>query len=104
MAKRQEPVVGISSLSQPRRGRYRCRPALVDRAMDRDEGQALPERPLRVLVLAGSARRVNGCPGLDAKARALIHRMVGRLPPGWQLDTEDIGNEHGRPKIQTCNR
>lgn len=60
-------------------------------------------RPLKVLVIAGSARRVNGCPGLDSKARALMHRMVGRLPAGWQIDHEDIGNEHGRPKIQPCN-
>ncbi len=60
-------------------------------------------RPLHVLVISGSARRLDGCPGLDSKARALMHRMVGRLPPGWQVDHEDIGNEHGRPKIQGCN-
>jgi hypothetical protein len=65
----------------------------------------LPEttRPLQVLVIAGSARRVDGCPGLDSKARALMHRMLARLPPGWQIDHEDIGNEHGKPKIQGCN-
>ena len=61
------------------------------------------QRPLQVLVIAGSGRRVNGCPGLDSKARALMHRMLGRLPPGWQVDHEDIGNEHGKPKIQGCN-
>jgi hypothetical protein len=60
-------------------------------------------RPLQVLLIAGSARRVDGCPGLDSKARALMHRMVGRLPAGWQIDHEDIGNEHGKPKIQGCN-
>jgi hypothetical protein len=32
-----------------------------------------------------------------------MQRMVARLPPGWQIDTEDIGNEHGKPKIQGCN-
>jgi hypothetical protein len=32
-----------------------------------------------------------------------MHRMLGRLPPGWQIDHEDIGNEHGKPKIQGCN-
>ncbi|GJD99862.1 MULTISPECIES: NAD(P)H-dependent oxidoreductase [Methylobacterium] len=63
----------------------------------------LEERPLRVLVVAGSARRVDGCPGLDGKARALMHRMLGRLPAGWQVDHADIGNEHGKPKIQGCN-
>jgi hypothetical protein len=65
----------------------------------------LPEttRPLQVLVIAGSARRLDGCPGLDSKARALMHRMLARLPAGWQIDHEDIGNEHGKPKIQGCN-
>lgn len=61
------------------------------------------ERPPQVLLIAGSGRRVDGCPGLDSKARALLHRMVGRLPPGWQVDHEDLGNEHGKPKIQGCN-
>ena len=60
-------------------------------------------RPLQILVVAGSGRRLNGCPGRDSKARALMHRMLGRLPAGWQVDHEDIGNEHGRPKIQGCN-
>ena len=30
-------------------------------------------------------------------------RMAAAMPPGWQVDTEDIGNEHGKPKIQSCN-
>ncbi len=71
--------------------------------MRQDEDETLPERPPRVLAVAGSARRVNGCPGLDSKARACAHRMLGRLPPGWQVDSEGIGDEHGRPKIQGCN-
>ena len=54
-------------------------------------------------MVAGSGRRADGCPGLDSKARALMHRMLGRLPAGWTVDAEDIGNEHGRPKIQGCN-
>jgi hypothetical protein len=29
--------------------------------------------------------------------------MIGRMPPGWQVDHEDLGNEHGKPKIQGCN-
>ena len=61
------------------------------------------ERPLKILIIAGSQRRLNSCPGMDSKARALMHRMVGRMPPGWQVDHEDIGNEHGKPKIQACN-
>jgi hypothetical protein len=32
-----------------------------------------------------------------------MHRMLGRLPAGWQIDHEDLGNEHGKPKIQACN-
>ena len=61
------------------------------------------ERALRVLVVAGSQRRHNSCPGLDSKARALMLRMAAALPAGWQIDTEDLGNQHGKPKIQACN-
>jgi len=61
------------------------------------------ERPLRVLIIAGSQRRLHSCPGLDSKARALMLRMAAIMPAGWQVDTEDIGNEHGKPKIQSCN-
>jgi multimeric flavodoxin WrbA len=32
-----------------------------------------------------------------------MQRMAGMMPAGWQVDTEDIGNEHGKPKIQSCN-
>jgi hypothetical protein len=30
-------------------------------------------------------------------------RMAAMIPAGWQVDTENIGNEHGKPKIQSCN-
>ena len=63
----------------------------------------IADRPLRVLLIAGSQRRLNSCPGLDSKARALMHRMAAALPFGWQIDLEDLGNEHGKPKIQPCN-
>ncbi len=58
---------------------------------------------MRVLIIAGSQRRLHSCPGLDSKARALMQRMASRLPAGWQIDTEDIGNEHGKERIQPCN-
>ena len=67
------------------------------------EALVLEERPLKVLLVAGSARRLDGCPGLDGKARFLMHRMLARLPPAWQADHVDLGNEHGKPKIQGCN-
>jgi multimeric flavodoxin WrbA len=60
-------------------------------------------RPLRILIIAGSQRRLHSCPGLDSKARALMQRMASQLPAGWQIDTEDIGNEHGKERIQPCN-
>jgi multimeric flavodoxin WrbA len=71
---------------------------------DRD-GAILPteRRPLRVLLVAASQRRLHSCPGLDSKARALMQRMAAAMPPGWQVDSEDIGNEHGKPRIQSCN-
>jgi len=65
--------------------------------------QPTEDRPLRVLLIAGSARRLHSCPGLDSKARALMHRMAAMMPAGWQIDTEDIGNEHGKARIQSCN-
>jgi hypothetical protein len=65
--------------------------------------EATEQRPLRVFLVAGSQRRHNSCPGLDSKARALMLRMAARMPPGWQVDTEDLGNQHGKPKIQACN-
>jgi hypothetical protein len=64
---------------------------------------ALEERPFKVIIIAGSARRIDGCPGLDAKARALMHRMLGQMLAGWQIDHEDISNDHGKPKIHGCN-
>jgi hypothetical protein len=75
--------------------------------MSKDDGASpiypTERRPLRVLLIAGSQRRLHSCPGLDSKARALMLRMAAMVPPGWQVDTEDIGNEHGKPKIQSCN-
>jgi Family of unknown function (DUF6496)/NADPH-dependent FMN reductase len=29
--------------------------------------------------------------------------MAAGLSLGWQIDLEDLGNEHGKPKIQPCN-
>jgi len=71
--------------------------------LDRPHAPEDPSRKLRVLVIAGSGRRQNGCPGLDSKARALALRMVDALPGDLLVDWEDIGNEHGKPKIQPCN-
>jgi multimeric flavodoxin WrbA len=65
--------------------------------------KAIEHRPLRVFIIAGSQRRLHSCPGLDSKARALLQRIAAKLPPGWQIDTEDIGNEHGKARIQPCN-
>ena len=52
--------------------------------------QPTEDRAPRVLVVAGSQRRHNSCPGLDSKARALMTRMAARLPTAWQIDTEDL--------------
>ena len=70
-----------------------------------DDNGRLPtaERPLRVLVIAGSNRRQYNCPGVDSKARALMLRMAERLPAEWEIDYEDIGNVFGRARIQSCN-
>ena len=79
-------------------------PAHLDpHAPHESPSEAHTERPLRVLLVAGSQRRLHSCPGLDSKARFLMQRMASKLPAGWQIDTEDIGNEHGKPRIQPCN-
>ena len=69
-----------------------------DRSAARD-----PDRPLRVLVIAGSNRRQFGCPAIDSKARSLMFRIADRLPPQWEIDVEDLGNIWGREQIRSCN-
>ncbi len=54
------------------------------------------ERPLRVILIAGSNRRQYNCPGVDSKSRALMLRMADRLPGHWDVDIEDLGNVYGR--------
>jgi putative NADPH-quinone reductase len=61
------------------------------------------ERPYRVLIIAASERRQYNCPGVDSKARTLMHRMADRLPHEWKIDLEDLGNVYGRARIQSCN-
>jgi hypothetical protein len=53
---------------------------------------------LLVLVIAESQRGLDPYPGLDSKSRALMLRMVAMMPAGWQVDTEDIGDEQGKDK------
>lgn len=60
-------------------------------------------RPFRVLLIAGSNRRQYDCPGIDSKARTLMFRMADRLPAGWEIDLEDLGNVWNREQIRTCN-
>jgi hypothetical protein len=70
-----------------------------------DDSGKLPtaERPFRVLILSGSNRRQYNCPGVDAKSRTLMLRLADRLPQGWEIDYEDLGNVYGRARIQSCN-
>lgn len=70
-----------------------------------DQNGLLPagERPLRILIIAGSNRRQFNCPGVDSKSRALMLRMSKMLPQEWEIDFEDIGNVYGRARIQSCN-
>ena len=64
---------------------------------------ASEDRPFRVLLIAGSARRQYDCPGIDSKARALMFRMADQLPQDWEIDLEDLGNVWNRAQIRTCN-
>jgi hypothetical protein len=67
-------------------------------------GKLPPEkRPFRVLLIAGSDRRMYSCPGIDSKARSLVERMAARMPAEWEVDTEDLGNVYARAHIRSCN-
>ena len=70
-----------------------------------DKNAALPlsQRPLRVLIIAGSARKQYNCPGVDSKARMLMLKMADMLPQHWEIDYEDLGNAYARAHIQSCN-
>ena len=70
-----------------------------------DKNAALPvnERPFRILIIAGSGRKQYNCPGVDSKARMLMLKMAGMLPPEWEIDYEDLSNAYGRAHIQSCN-
>lgn len=70
---------------------------------DRNGDLPPSQRPLRVLIIAGSDRRQYNCPGVDSKSRALMLRMAERLPADWEIDYEDLGNLYGRARIQSCN-
>ncbi len=62
-----------------------------------------PDRPFRVLIIAGSQRRQYNCPGVDSKSRMLMLRMADALPEKWEIDYEDLGNVYARARIQSCN-
>ena len=70
-----------------------------------DKNAALPveQRPFRVLIIAGSARKQYNCPGVDGKARMLMLKMADMLPQEWEIDYEDLSNAYGRAHIQSCN-
>lgn len=61
------------------------------------------ERKIRVLVIAGSARRVTNCPAADSKAGYLASRAREKLPKDWIVDVLNLGNDYVLPKIQSCN-
>lgn len=70
---------------------------------DRNGTKAPYERPLRVLIIAGSDRRQYNCPGVDSKARTFMMRMADRLPEHWEVDYEYLGNVYSRAIIRSCN-
>ena len=70
---------------------------------DKNAGLPLTERPFRILIIAGSARKQYNCPGIDGKARMLMLQMADMLPANWEIDYEDLSNAYGRAHIQSCN-
>ncbi len=60
-------------------------------------------KPIRVLLIAGSARKETNCPAADSKASFLIQRIKKKLPNAWIIDTLNLANDYVVPKIQSCN-
>ena len=79
----------------------RAKVAKTTKSAKRDAPEV--QRPLRVLLIAGSDRRQYNCPGVDSKARALVLRMAARMPKSFEVDVEDLGNVYGRAQIRSCN-
>jgi multimeric flavodoxin WrbA len=57
----------------------------------------------RVLVIAGSSRRITNCPAADSKAIYLAERAREKIPRDWIVDILNLGNDYVLPKIQSCN-
>jgi multimeric flavodoxin WrbA len=58
---------------------------------------------IRVLVISSSARKKTNYPAASGKSSFLMERVKKTLPKNWIVDTCDLGNEYGMPKIQPCN-
>ena len=71
--------------------------------IDKNAGLPAEQRPFRILIIAGSARKQYNCPGIDGKARMLMLKMADMLPQEWEIDYEDLSNAYGRAHIQSCN-
>ncbi len=66
-----------------------------------DSNGKLPasQRPLRILVIAGSNRRQYNCPGVDSKARALMLGLADRLVCMNGGNPREELIEHKNPKL-----
>lgn len=58
---------------------------------------------MRVLVIAGSSRRVTNCPAADGKAKFFVERVKEKFPKEWVVDILNLSNDYVLPKIQPCN-
>lgn len=70
---------------------------------DKNSALSTEQRPFKILIIAGSARKQYNCPGIDGKARMLMLKMADMLPKVWEVDYEDLSNAYGRAHIQSCN-
>ncbi|PJC48858.1 MAG: hypothetical protein CO035_01265 [Candidatus Omnitrophica bacterium CG_4_9_14_0_2_um_filter_42_8] len=61
------------------------------------------DKKMRVLVIAGSSRRVTNCPAADSKAKFFAERAKEKMPKDWVIDIFNAGNDYVLPKIQSCN-
>ena len=56
----------------------------------------------RIVLIQGSARDVNNCPGEDGKTKMLIDHIIKNTPSNVELDIIDLSIQQGKTTIQSC--
>jgi len=61
------------------------------------------QKNMRILVISGSSRKTTNYSAAESKGTFFVERVASLLPKDWIVDTCNLGNDFGMPKIQACN-